>query len=502
MKITTNLVSEKRSPAELMVVGLFQGEKHPSKLLEKIDPAAYQILAEALRKKRFEAKEGECLPVFGTSQFKEASDVLFVGLGKKDAYKGEKLRFAIGNILSRAKHHKAKTVRLLLNDFAGGKVTLNQALEIISETLWLADYKFDKYKQKKKDEPVPVVDEVELLCADKKEEKLLESVLKRAEIISNSVNFTRDLVNEPANVMSPQVFAKQAAEAAKKAGLRATILELDDIKRLKMSGVIAVSQGSKEPPRFLILEYGASHKSKGTVCLVGKGVCFDSGGISIKPSKDMEKMKYDMSGAAAVTGTMLAVAALKPAAHIVALAPLVENMPSGSASRPGDIITYRNGKSAEIINTDAEGRLILADALLYACENYKPKTLIDLATLTGACVVALGDKCAGILGNDQKLIDRIRKAGEEVGERSWQLPLWEEYLEIIKGHHSDILNAGSGYGGTITAAKFLEQFVECKSWAHLDIAGTAYCDTAKPYNPKGATGFGVRLLCKLLSDGK
>ena len=502
MKISLGLHSDKRKPADLMISAVFQGDKQPSKLLQKIDPAAYELSKRAIQTKRFEGKEGESLPVFGTDQFKGAKDFLLAGLGKKEAYQPEKLRKTVGNLLCRAKSQKAKSVRFLIDDFSAGKVSSAQAARIVPEIFLLADYKFDRYLQKKKDEPARDVDNIELVYGDRKEEKILEAALKRSEAVARAVNFTRDLINEPANVMSPEAFAREASAAARKAGLGVKVLGLSEIKRLKMSGMIAVSQGSKQEPRFLVLEYGANHKGKGTVCLVGKGVCFDSGGISIKPSKDMEKMKYDMSGAAAVAGTMLAVSHLKPSFHVVGVAPLVENMPSGSASRPGDIITYKNGKSAEIINTDAEGRLILADALIYACEHYKPKALIDLATLTGACVVALADKCAGIMGNDQKLIDRLIDTGERVGERLWQLPLWEDYFEIIKGHHSDILNAGSGYGGTITAAKFLEQFVDCKSWAHLDIAGTAWVDSAKPYNFRGATGFGVRLLCEFLEGWK
>ncbi len=500
MEIRASLYSEKRKQADLLVAALFEGEKYPSKLLQKMDPAAYATFEQAIKANRFSGKEGESLPVFGTTNFSEAKDILLIGLGKKDAFHAEKLRKTIGNILGRAKCQKSKSVRFLVESFTGSKVSFAQASGIIPETLWLADYKFDKYLEKKKDAPSPKVEKVDLLSGDAKQEKALQSAVERSEIIAQAVNLTRDLINEPANVMSPRAFAGKASEVAKKSKLRIKVLELPEIKRLKMSGVIAVSQGSNEPPRFVVLEYGAQHKSKGTICLVGKGVCFDSGGISIKPSKDMEKMKYDMSGAATVVGTLQAISELKPHAHVVGIAPLVENMPSGTASRPGDIITYSNRKSVEIINTDAEGRLILADALLYACENYKPKAVIDLATLTGACAVALADKCAGLMTNDSAIGKRLITAGEAVGERLWELPMWEDYFEIIKGHHSDILNAGSGYGGTITAAKFLEQFVTCKSWAHLDIAGVAWVDSAKPYNFRGATGFGVRLLCEFLES--
>ncbi len=498
MKIAASHLTDKRKPSDLLIVALFEGAKQPPKSLKDIDPVAYEALSRAIQKKRFEGKCCETLPSYGTNAYKAASDVLFVGLGKKESLKIETLRRAIGSLLGLAKSQKAKSVVIIADQFVSGKLSLNQVSELIPETFLLADYKFDKYLQKKKDDPKLSVEEVTIIYEQKKSAKTVEEGLKRAQVIAESVNFTRNLINEPANVISPKAFAAKASEAARKAGLKVKVMEEAEIKRRKMAGVIAVCQGSSEAPRFMIIEYGASYKNKGTVCLVGKGVCFDSGGISIKPSKDMEKMKYDMSGAATVAGTMLALAKLKPHVHVVGITPLVENMPSGTASRPGDIITYNNGKSVEIINTDAEGRLILADALIYACENYKPKAMIDLATLTGACVVALADKCAGVMGNDQKLIDQLIKTGESVGERLWQLPMWEEYFDIIKGHHSDILNAGSGYGGTITAAKFLEAFVDCKSWAHLDIAGTAWVDSARPYNFRGATGYGVRLLCEFL----
>ncbi len=502
MKITATLVSQKPKPSDLLVVGVFEGDKKISSALEKTDQAASHILTGAIQSKRFSGREGESLPVFGTTQFSMTKDFLAVGLGKKDAFSPEKLRKLIGSLLAKATAQKVKTIHIFIESFFGGKVSFSQAARIVPETLLLAEYKFDRYLEKKKDDPKQNVELAEFVLGDKKAAKVLEDEIARAQTVTRAVNLTRDLINEPANKMSPRIFANKAQEVARKSKLSVKVLGLDEIKKLEMSGVIAVSQGSNEPPRFVVLEYGSSHKSKGTICLVGKGVCFDSGGISIKPSKDMEKMKYDMSGAAVVVGTMQAIAELKPALHVVGIAPLVENMPSGTASRPGDIITYSNGKSVEIINTDAEGRLILADALIYACERCKPKAVIDLATLTGACVVALADKCAGVMGNDQKLIDRLKQAGDSAGERLWQLPLWEDYFEIIKGHHSDILNAGSGYGGTITAAKFLEQFVTCKSWAHLDIAGTAWVDSAKPYNFRGATGYGVRLLCELLENWK
>jgi len=469
--------------------------------LGELDSLAASVLTDAIHRKRFEGKSDATLPVFGTTQFKACGDFLSVGLGKKSEFTAEKLRRIAGRILGQAKAQKTKSIQVLLESFVGGGVRVACASQAIPEALCLADYKFDRYLSKPKhDKPVSCKAYLVLSKADQK--RLSDQALDRVAIISRAVTFARDLANEPANVMFPATFAERTRKMASRQKLKITILKQADLKREKMVGILAVCQGSVREPHMVVLEYGTSYKSKGTLCLVGKGVCFDTGGISIKPSKAMEEMKYDMCGAAAVVGAMHAIAELKPKQHIVAVAPLVENMPGANAQRPGDIITYRNGKSAEVINTDAEGRLILADALLYACEKYKPKVLIDFATLTGAVLVALADKATGLMGNNAALLSRLKQAGEISGERLWELPMWEDFDSMIKGHHSDILNVGSGGAGTITAAKFLEPFVTCKSWAHLDIAGTAWVTSNKPYYNRGATGVGVRLICEFLRNSK
>ncbi|PIQ87009.1 MAG: leucyl aminopeptidase, partial [Candidatus Omnitrophica bacterium CG11_big_fil_rev_8_21_14_0_20_45_26] len=452
MEIKASFIDQKRARANFFILGLFDGDKSAPKSLSMLDSAAHHVLQESLQKKRFTGKPGAKLPIYGTSQFKSTDDLLVVGLGKREQFSTEKLRRTAGGFLSQAKCQRAGQVAVLMDSFVGGSVRWQDAFEAVSDALGLADYVFDRYKSKPKDEPKKEIQTVELIYGKKDQRKTAELALERTEIISRAVTFTRNLANEPANVMTPRAFAEEARKMASKQKLKITVFKEPDLKRMKMVGILAVCQGSVERPHMVVLEYGTPYKSKGTLALVGKGVCFDTGGISIKPSKAMEEMKYDMCGAAAVTGIMHAIAELKPKRHIVAVAPLVENMPSGSAQRPGDIITYRNGKSAEVINTDAEGRLILADALLYACETYKPQALVDFATLTGACLVALADKASGLLGNDPVLINRIRKAGEQTGERCWELPMWEDFDDMIKGHHSDILNVGSGGGGTITAA--------------------------------------------------
>ncbi|MBI1978297.1 MAG: leucyl aminopeptidase [Candidatus Omnitrophica bacterium] len=500
MDITARSLGETKQKIDLLVCALFEGEKSPSKVLETLDKKAFQIGKLAVQQGRFSGKESEQFASYD-GNVQVAKEVLFLGLGDKGKWTAEKLRKRVAGVLAYAKSQNAKSLRILAETFAGGPMDTQDTTEIIPETLDRADYRFDKYLTKKKDEPKREVKTVELLYSKKVQPSAIQKSITRARAIAEALNFTRTLINEPANLMPPRELARHAREVARAGKFRCQVLGPSEIKKLKMGGIIAVAQGSHEPAQFIIMEYGRAYKKHGTVCLVGKGVTFDTGGISIKPSRDMEKMKYDMSGAATVIGILKAVSRLKLPIHLVGLAPCVENMPGGGAQRPGDIIKFYNGKSAEVINTDAEGRLILADALAYS-EKFKPKVLIDLATLTGACAVTFADKAIGVMSTDPALVQKIRKAGETTGERCWELPLWDEYFEIIKGHHSDIMNAGSGYGGTITAAMFLKEFVPIKSWAHLDIAGTAWVDSDKSYNARGATGVGVRLLLELFRNWK
>jgi leucyl aminopeptidase len=329
----------------------------------------------------------------------------------------------------------------------------------------------------------------------------VKSVAKNTQTVAEAVCFTRDIVNMAGSDATPTFLANKAKEIAKKTGVKCRTLSRPDMKKLGMGGILNVSRGSSQPPKFIILEYNTRKKNSDTIVLIGKGVTFDSGGISLKPGSGMDLMKADMSGAAAVLGAFKAISNLKPANHIVGLVPCTENMPSGSALKPGDIIKCMSGKTVEILNTDAEGRLILADAIAYA-KRYKPDAVIDLATLTGACVAALGTFTSGMLGNNDKLKERVKQAGEKSHERVWELPLWKEYYELIKSNIADIKNTGGRYAGTITAACFLGEFVEDFPWVHLDIAGTFLVEKDTPYIRKGATGVGVRLLTQLILDWK
>jgi leucyl aminopeptidase len=327
----------------------------------------------------------------------------------------------------------------------------------------------------------------------------VEEGARVGQIVAEAACLVRDLGNQPGNVATPTMLAQTAQRIAQQHGLRCQVLDRVQIEELGMGAFMSVARGSQEPPKFIILEHNADHEDLQTLVLVGKGITFDSGGISIKPGEKMEMMKFDMSGGAAVLGTLQAVAQLDLPLHVVGLVPATENLPSGTATKPGDIVRALSGKTIEVINTDAEGRMILADALAYA-QRYQPAAVIDLATLTGACVVALGHHAIGLMGNNLELIARLKEAGQASGERVWELPLWEEYHEQLKSDVADMKNVGGRPAGAITAAALLSKFAEGYPWAHLDIAGTAYTDEEKSYIPKGGTGVGVRLLVELLRN--
>jgi leucyl aminopeptidase len=319
---------------------------------------------------------------------------------------------------------------------------------------------------------------------------------ERGRVVAEAQNYARELAARPANVVTPHYLGDEARQIGQELGLKVTILDEEAMRSDGMAALLAVAAGSAEEPRFIAIEH-TPLEGRRPVALVGKGVTFDAGGLSLKTPENMQTMKYDMSGAAAVLGAVRAIARLQLPLNVVGLIPAVENMPSGRAMRPGDVISSRSRKTIEVLNTDAEGRLILADALSYAAR-YEPEALVDVATLTGACVVALGHEAIGLMGTDQALMDEIRAAGERSGERVWQLPLWDEYRELLKSEVADIKNTGGRPAGTISAAIFLREFVGSVPWAHLDIAGTAWAEKAGPLQPVGPTGVGVRLLTEWL----
>ena len=498
MKIVLVSKNEKRTPADLFAAGFFEKEK-PDPQIRQLEPAFVQAAGPVLGTARFEGKFSQTFSSYHPD-YKESREVVLFGLGKRKNHKKLCTRKAFAQIIQLAKSRKAKRIRILMDSFTNAEVKALDAAGILAEISKLASYTFDRYKSKERDAKDNKLEVIEALFVSAKPGPEVLKRIEFANAVAEGVNLARNLINEPANVMNPQKLAKAAQEMAGKKKIRCEILGEPELKRLKMGGILAVNQGSRTPAALIVLEYGQRHKKNGTVCLVGKGVTFDTGGISIKPAKDMEKMKYDMSGASAVIATLGVVADLKLPLHVVGLAPAVENNVAEDPQRPGDIIRMYNGKSVEVLNTDAEGRLILGDALAYA-EKYKPTAIIDLATLTGMCAYTFGDKAIAILGNNAKLVQKVIKAGNAAGERCWELPLWDVYKDQIKGHHSDLYNIGGPYGGTITAAKFLQEFIPAKTpWVHLDIAGTAWADSPRFDCVKGATGVGVKLLMSFLAD--
>ncbi|MGH7198159.1 MAG: leucyl aminopeptidase [Candidatus Omnitrophota bacterium] len=482
MKISFNVSKAAHKAADLLAIGSFEGGDTRFK--------------KVLTNKKFSGKDGETFFI-PAPLVKGAGAVFLIGLGKKDKFTLEKVRRAAAKFLGQGKVFQYKHLRLDLDSFRE-KFPLEEIAGAVIEGARLSDYTFQKYKSKPNaDRNVEALD---LVAAGEGRAASVRRAVAEAEKIAEGVLFVRDLANEPANVMTPVRLARAAKEMAARNNLICRVLGRNEIARLKMGGVLAVSQGSSHPPQFVILENKVKSASR-PVVLVGKGVTFDTGGISIKPSNDMDKMKFDMCGAAAVMGAMKVIANLKLPVKVIGITPLVENMPGSKAQRPGDIIRCLNGKTVEVLNTDAEGRLILADALAYAAR-FKPRALVDLATLTGACAVTFADLAIGLMGTDPDLVGRIKAAGEHTGERCWELPLWDEYADLIKAAYADIQNISKKFAGTITAGMFLKEFADhTASWAHLDIAGTAWNEGgAKPLSPIGATGVGVRLLVQLLKN--
>ncbi len=495
-------LSKLQGKADLFVMGAFEGDEY-QKGISKIEPEFAAILEDAFERKRFIGSFDSMVELYGRAQ--HATEAFVLGLGQKKNYRVVCLRKALAKIAQTASARKAKKIRIVLESFCGGFVKAEDVIRSATEIPVLALYKFDVYTQKKKDtkgwrDQLPSV--LEIVLTTKHNVRELTAVYEQAEKITEAVIRARDINNQPANIMTPDELADIAVRLAKEKKLGCEVMKVSELKKNNMGGILGVGQGSEHPPRLVILEYGKEHKSKGTVCLVGKGVTFDTGGISLKPGKGMEDMKYDKSGAVAVISTMALLADLKPEVHVVGLTPLVENNVSEDPIRPGDIIKLHNGKTVEVLNTDAEGRLILGDALSYSAK-YEPDAILDIATLTGMCVATFGDKASGMLSNHEKLKDQVKKAGESCGERVWELPLWDEYGEQLKGHHSDLYNIGGPYGGTITAAMFLKEFVpENTPWVHLDVAGTAWANAGRYDCQKGATGMGVKLFAEFLMNWK
>ncbi len=476
--------------ADAIIVFIFENEKDDSRY-KAIDKKLGGRISSLLKNKKFSGKklESRVIDSFGKLQ---TEAVVLVGLGKKSNFSSEVLRQAAAKAASSAASAGAETVALSIEGLSD--IPVEELAQSAAEGVILSQYRFTQYRKKGNSAKKGIVKGI---FSQLKDAVKVRKAVLTAEKICRGVELARNLQNQPGNVATPSWIARQACTNLRKVGIKCRVLGKREILKLKMGSFWSVAKGSAQEPKFLIMEYMKGPKSQKPVVLVGKGVTFDTGGISIKPSAGMDQMKFDMSGGAAVIGTFYTAGLLKLKKNIAGLVPLTENMPGGKASKPGDIVTASDGQTIEVLNTDAEGRLILADALVYA-KKYKPSKVIDLATLTGAIMVALGRHTTGLFSNNQKLAEAVLESGFSTGERCWQFPLWEEYEELIKSKVADVQNIGGRWAGSITAAAFLKQFTDYP-WVHLDIAGTA--DNEKPitpYNAPGGTGIGVRLLIDFL----
>ena len=456
-------------------------------------PILIDLIAAALATGDFKGSKKDVLTLYRAAGVRFPR-VMFIGLGKAEALDAESFRSAAGGAVKRAMDGELSTAVFAAADQPPDGIAKDTAFDATAEGAALANHVLDRYKKEKKS---AVLRQLGIMTGGGAAAGLRKR-LSRISTIVDAAKLAREWVSLPSNDKTPGELAAMIAAPARKAGLKVTTVTEKALKSKGFGAILAVGAGSQHPPRLLVLEYTPKKPAK-TIALVGKGITFDSGGINLKPSAGLEDMKADMAGAAAVAATLLAVAALKPKHRVVGVMPLVENMPSGSALRPGDIIRTYSGKTVEVGNTDAEGRLVLADALAWVIKARKPDVVVDLATLTGACVVALGEKFAGVFTPEDDLAAVLLGAADVTGERCWRMPLPEDYLELMKSELADINNMSSTrWGGAITAALFLKSFVGETAWAHVDIAGPAYSKKASAYGPAGGTGFGVRLLCRAL----
>ncbi len=425
-----------------------------------------------------------------------AKRVLLVGLGTRETVTLERIRQAMGTAAKRARTAKAKGIVCVMPDVPKGTGPMDEVAQAMVEGAVLGEYRFNEYRTDRTDDNHSLQSCTLLIASNSHLEEAKDGA-KRGQILGEATCFVRDLCNHPANVMTPSRVVTEAKKIAREAKVRLKVLDRKQQEKLGMGGLLGVSRGSIEPPQFIILEYMGGPRTQKPIVFVGKTVTFDSGGISLKPSENMEQMKADMTGGAEVLATIRAASRLKLPVNAIGLLPVTENMPGGRATKPGDILTMLSGKTVEVQNTDAEGRLILADGLAYA-SRLKPACVIDIATLTGAAAVALGQFAIGMLGNDDTVKAALKKAGNHAGERVWEMPLWDEYFEQLKSDVADMRNIGGRGGGMITAAIFLSKFVGDHPWVHLDIASTDWGTTERPYIPKGPTGIGTRLLIQYL----
>ena len=496
MQVQASAKNYLEEDVQAIAVAVFKDERADEGFLKELDEAAAGVIKSIIESEELKGKEGDTVYVHlasGGGKLR-AQRLLLIGVGERAEYTNAQVSQMAGTAVRYLRSKNIKTVAIV----SRAEGDAEKAAAAAAEGAVTGLFEPDKYRTVDKEERT-----IERLVVihDGADQDALSRGVERGRIIGESINFTRDLANEPGANMTPTDMADRARQIAEEFGLNIDVLDESRMEQEGMGALLSVSRGSEEPAKLIILRYTpreATEQQDGNLlAFVGKGITFDSGGISLKPGENMELMKYDMSGGATVLGAMRAIAQLKPSISVLGVVPSSENLPSGKATKPGDVVTAMSGKTIEIINTDAEGRLILSDAICYA-KKLGAKRIIDMATLTGAVSIALGDVNTAVLGTDQQLIDEIIAAGREVGEKFWQLPLDKEYTKQIKSDIADIKNVGGRKAGTITAAAFLKEFAEGVSWAHLDIAGTAWGDEAKPYRAKGPTGVAVRTLLNIV----
>jgi leucyl aminopeptidase len=499
--IRTDDAADVRTP--LLVLQHFEDDDEPMGSAAAVDEALGGLLSRLLSRSDFRGKQGEAVVVFPEDAGFPAERVLLVGIGKRAEYSMQGLRKAVGTAVREAERLRVDEMTVVLghtdrkSEHMGAHLAARGAVEGAVLAAW--DYRDFKTTDGEDDDPVVRLRSMSILAADDDEAEEMRSGADVGRIVAEAENLARELASKPGNVATPTHLAEVARAIAEEGGMEITVFDRAAMVDEGFGGILGVAAGTEEEPRFIVLEYRGGGEGEAPVALVGKGVTFDSGGISIKPSQKMEEMKYDMAGAAAVLGAMQAVARLRPRLNVVALVPATENLPSGRATKPGDVLTMYSGKTVEVVNTDAEGRLILADALAYA-RRFEPAAMIDAATLTGAVVIGLGHEAVGLMGNDGGFMDEVRAVGERTGERCWPLPLWDEFRKQIDSDVADIKNSGGRPAGSITAGWFLKEFVEDVPWVHLDIAGTAYRDDPASYLRKGPTGVPTRLFIEWIRD--
>ena len=492
MNVNFEKISLNDFESPLILIGVLEEAKedpHASGLIK--------VAKDVIEKGDFKGKQGDLSLIYTQSEIK-AERILLVGIGKKDKLSSDHIRKAIGNASRKARDLDVKKISVFLDSFSRDIVEVTEATEALVQGIVMGSFQNLAYRTKNLDK-YKHIEELTIISSDA-DSIAMKQGIESGKIIADAVNFCRELAWGPANYITPTKLANEALRFEKELGIKTTIFDREKAEEIGLTSFLAVARGTKEPPKFIIMEHGADKEGVDTVALIGKAITFDSGGISIKPSSGMERMKADMTGGAAVIAVIEAVARLDLDLHVVGVVPATDNMPSGTAYHPGDIITSYSGITIEVISTDAEGRMILNDALTYAAKNYKPKAMFDFATLTGSMMIALGEHAIGYFSNHDFVVDKIEEAANTSGEKVWRMPLWDVYDEHLKSDVADFKHTGGRAGGAIIAARFLSQFTMDVPWAHFDIAGVMEQSSDQHYNPKGSKGPAVRVILDILRN--